>query len=98
MKNKVIFDTSFLSRSKEGIVNANKRNIIDAEFPISGWDRFVHDYVIDEIFPGNLKSQSHHAQTSKYYKNNKLNMMQSSHHILIEEFKNGTTTLKRGKK
>ncbi len=97
MKNKVIFDTSFLSRSKEGIVNANKINIIDAEFPISGWDRFINDYVIDEIFPGNLKSQPHHAQTSEYYKNNQLKMMQSSHYILIEEFKNGTITLKEEK-
>lgn len=57
LKNKVIFDTSFLIRAFEGFHN-NGCNIIDTEFPSNNWDRIIHDYVIDEFFRIENEEQS----------------------------------------
>ena len=84
---KVIFDTSFLIDSQKYISNERGVNIIDSEFPINEYERFIHDCSIDEFF----KNSDFLEKNILFCRDADLGVMDSSHMIIKEEFIKGTS-------
>lgn len=81
---KVIFDTSFLNAAKKVFYDTGI-NHLDDNFPNVGYERIVHDYVLDEL----LRKKTERAINAEFYAINNLWTMHSSDVVIKDEFVNG---------